>query len=177
MDEVANSQKLPKYQNIDWSLRPERAEPMKRRLELLVQGLAEGKTFEEMALRCGINRRTLYNDRSRIDTTLLAQELLQTQLGQIAELGNSIDPLARKAAMHFRDRIIQKLLPSKVISTQQGKIEIKEEVSMPGVSEADIARFVGTIVSVAMDHEAREPDKDDDQQDPTKPVDPKAPPP
>jgi hypothetical protein len=82
---------------------------------------------------------------------------------------------ALKAAGEAIGREMDLRLKTGQIRAVPAQVEVKHELK--GFDADEISRYIGTIISVAMDHEARDTDKDDDKPDPTKPVDPKAPPP
>ena len=157
----------------DFKYYPELKRPLspKKRLHVIVNGLAvEGWTLERIAQECGVARRTIYRDRTDISSERLTEKLLNLQMADIAKLAGSMDSKAKSQAMHFRDRLIQKLIPRKIISESKGRIEAKMEVKIPELGEEDIARYVPVIVKLSMEAEARELNEDDDQEDPQEPV-------
>lgn len=97
-----------------WSVRPPRALRPQVRLKVIVKGICEGKTYEEIGVRCGVRRRTIYTDRSGLDVKLLSDALLDKQLADIAKLAASQDKKATNQAMFYRDRLLLKLLPRRI---------------------------------------------------------------
>lgn len=154
----------------NWDYVPPRALSPKARLPILVRGMAIGVTQGQIAKRCGVTRRTLYTDRSSVDSIKLAEELLILQLEDIGKLARFPDPKALTLAMNFRDRLIQKFIPRKVITETKGHLEAEVKVDIPELSDEDFARFVPVIVKVALGQEARELNEDDDHEDPQEPV-------
>lgn len=156
----------------DWTFQPPRALSPKARMPIIIRGIAIGVNQAQIAKRCGVARRTIYTDRSSVDAIKLAEELLVLQLEDIGKLARFPDPKAMTLAMTFRDKLLQKLVPRKVETrgTAQRQ-ETGEEVKIPDVSDEDIARYIGVVVKVALEQEARGLDDSDGTEDPEEPVD------
>lgn len=158
--------------SFDWELVPPRALSRKARMPIIIRGMAIGVNQDLIAKRCGVVRRTIYTDRSSVDAIKLAEELLILQLEDIGKLARFPDPKAMTLAMTFRDKLLQKLVPRKVET--RGATQRKEdgeEVKIPDVSDEDIARYIGVVVKVALEQEARELDDPDGTEGPQEPVD------
>lgn len=140
--------------DFDWDTEPPRALVLEHRLPIIIRGLAIGKTREEIATRCGVTRRTIYTDMNGVEAEKIAEEMLLLQLQDIGKLARFPDPQSLLAAMNFRDRLLQKLIPRKVLTRGSTRIEGELEVSHEPISEESLSRYIDTIVKIAMEEEA-----------------------
>lgn len=135
---------------INWGIKPKTRLNKRTRLKFIIVGLTEGINLEKIASRCGVSRRTIYKDRASVDSQLLAQRLIDLQLLYIAKLAQTLDPIAQNRAMNYRDKLIQKLVPKKIISEAKGKIEVG--VKVPEFTEEDIARYTDVFLKLSREH-------------------------
>lgn len=157
--------------DFDWDFVPPRALSPKARLPIIVRGMAIGISQVRIARRCGVHRRTLYTDRSGVDAVMLAEELLILQLEDIGKLSRFPDPKAMAMAMAFRDKLIQKLIPRKIVSEAKGRVDGRVEVKMIDVKEADILTIGFPVMDELLRREAQGAPDLGDQENPEEPVD------
>ena len=140
-------------------------------MPIIIRGMAIGINQADIARRCGVNRRTLYTDRSGVDAAKLAEELLILQLEDIGKLARFPDPKAMAMAMAFRDKLIQKLIPRKIVSVAKGRVEGKPEVKLLSVEEVDILTIGFPVMDELLRREAQGAPDPGDQENPEEPVD------
>lgn len=157
--------------NFDWDFEPPNPLSRKTRMPIIIRGMAIGINQDKIASRCGVVRRTIYTDRASVDIVKLAEELLIIQLQDIGKLARFPDPKAMTMAMNFRDRLLQKLIPRKVETRGTTRVEGEVEVKIPEFKDEDIARYIGVVVKVALEQEARGLDEQDGPADPEESMD------
>lgn len=82
---------------------------------------------------------------------------------------------ALRAASEAAGREIDLRLKTGQIKPPPDRLEVTTKNEYPGINEAQISRYIGTIVAVALEQETRDTNPEDDPANPKQPVDPKPP--
>ncbi|MFQ6053341.1 MAG: helix-turn-helix domain-containing protein [Candidatus Bathyarchaeia archaeon] len=107
--------------------------PLKReiRVRRIVQGIAAGKSYEEIAEECGVTRRTIYTDRQSVQFHELFNNILDEYLQELADL-KRLGGKDRKMALQERGLLVRAMMKSVVPQRVEAQIDQKMEVKIPG---------------------------------------------
>lgn len=127
--------------------------PREVRVRKIVDGIIQGKTFEEIAVDCGVTPRTVYDDRQSIEFHEFVKPLLDEQLKAIQELAEQGD----KDALRWRDSIIRALIPRKMEAEIQARVEGEVKVTRGEEIEELLERYSTVFARILQEDDSGEP--------------------
>jgi hypothetical protein len=85
-----------------------------KRLPIIVQGLREGLTYEEIGKRCTppVTRRQIYRDRKSVEFRMLFNELLDECLADLAKLKAMGDGKDKRFALSQKLKLVMSMMRS-----------------------------------------------------------------